>query len=228
MNELIMECMNTKHGSYIFIGLLLLMSTPTYSDSIEWSSLSCHKNPIFCHVLTLRPNIDKTWAYKFSNLLYKYGKKFKMDPMRSLAIAMQETSLKNQHRSRNVLVFFDNCDKEHCVKAYKEIKGFSDLGIFQFHVKTIKHFHINPIKLNESLEYTVSTHFELLKHKQKQCEHLKENAWACYHSKTAKYRNKYISMVNRWYPKRKTSKSAEPLNRQVSPAPLKQLKKEIS
>ncbi len=221
MDGLIMKCMNAKYGRCVFICLFFLVSAPSYSGGIDFSSLSCQKNRIFCQILTLRPNIDKKWAYKFSNLLYKYGKKFKMDPMRSLAIAMQETSLKNQHRSRNVLVFFDKCDNKHCVKSYKEIIGFSDLSIFQFHVNTIKNFDINPLKLNTSLEYAVKSHFELLQYKQQRCKHLKESAWACYHSKTPKYQNRYISMVNRWYPKKIAPKKTELLIRKTNAVPVK-------
>ena len=125
----------------------------------------------------------------------------KMDPMRSLAIAMQETSLSNIHRKRNVFVFFEKCADSKCVKSYKEVEGYSDLSIFQFHVDTIKYFNIDPIKLNSSLEYAVETHFKILKHKQEQCAHLNENAWACYHSKTPKHQKRYIKMVNRWYSK---------------------------
>lgn len=190
-----------QYGKRFIGGLMLMISWPCFSSNIDVSTLTCTDNRLYCHILQLRPNIDKEWAYKFSNLLYKYAKKFKMDPMRSLAIAMQETSLKNQHRTRKVLVFYDQCNKDKCIKAYREVEGASDLSVFQFHVNTIKEFNIDPIQLNYSLEYAVKTHFELLKYKEEHCAFLKENAWACYHSKTPKYQKQYIEMVNRWYPK---------------------------
>lgn len=202
-----MRFMGAKYYRCFIFCLISFCAVPTFAAKVNFTALSCDKNPIFCQILTLRPSIDKSWAYQFSNLLFKYAKQFNMDPMRSLAIAMQETSLKNQHRTRKVLVFYNKCQDKKCIKTYKEVEGASDLSIFQFHIKTIKHFDIDPLKLNNSLEYAVKSHFKLLKYKQQRCAYLKENAWACYHSKTPKYQKRYISMVNRWYPKPAKEKS---------------------
>ena len=47
------------------------------------------------------------------------------------------------------------------------------------------------------LEYMVSTHFMVLLDKIKQCQHLGNEAWSCYHSRTEVLRKRYIRKVNR-------------------------------
>ena len=164
-----------------------------------FDNVSCKKNPLFCQICKFKPNVNKEWAMKLSNLLFKYGKAYSIDPWRSLAIAMQESSLKNQSRKRKVLIYYDFCEKNKCAKKYKYVEGLSDVGLFQFHVNTIIYNKINPLRLATDLEYTVEQHFLLLSKKQKQCQSLGKEAWACYHSKNKKYRDKYVKLVNRYF-----------------------------
>lgn len=189
--------------SAVIMGTVILNPVAYASDKkiINPDKAACRTHKVYCHILKLRPKIDKNWALQFSNLLYRYGKRYKMDPMRSLAIAMQETSLKNKNRAQKIIVFKKKCKEGKCENSFETVEGFSDLSIFQFHVETIKYFDIDPIKLTNSLEYAVDTHYKILKYKQNICADLQKNAWACYHSKTPKYQKKYIKMVNRWYPK---------------------------
>jgi len=181
--------------------LCLLISQISFGTSKDsaLTTMNCKKNPLFCQICQFNPTIDKKWAMKLSNLLHKYGKAYDIDPWRSLAIAMQESSLKEQSRRRKVLVYYDVCKKNHCKKKYKYVEGVSDIGLFQFHVNTIIYNKINPLRLASDLDYTVQQHFLLLSKKQQQCDHLGKESWACYHSKNKKYRDKYVKLVNRYF-----------------------------
>lgn len=186
----------------VFIVFCLIASQTSIAASVNSAfstKVSCKVNPLYCQICKFKPKVNKVWAMKLSNLLHKYGKKYHIDPWRSLAIAMQESSLKNQHRRRKVLVYYDFCKKDQCVKKYKYVEGLTDVGLFQFHVNTIIYNKINPLRLASDLEYVVKQHFLLLSKKQKQCQFLGAESWACYHSKNKKYRDKYIKLVNRYF-----------------------------
>ena len=175
--------------------------------SLAKSKVKCDQNPLqhplYCEILMLQPKIDHAWAMDFSNHLHTYAKKYKLDPWRSLAIAMQESSLKQKNRKVPVLIFTEKCSKNRCKRSYKIIRGISDIGLFQFHIGTVKYYKLDPLRLMDDLEYAVESHFKLLKKKIEKCKHLKSAAWSCYHSRSAMYRKKYITLVNRYYPNSK-------------------------
>ena len=159
----------------------------------------CKKHGMYCQILKWRPNIDKKWAMKFSDLLFRYGKKYDMDPWRSLAIAMQESSLRNIHRKHTIIVFHTTCVKGKCHKTYHLVRGYSDLSIFQFHINTALAYDMDILRLDSDLDYAVSQHFKLLKLKEARCEELGSVAWSCYHSVTPTKRHLYAKLVNRYY-----------------------------
>jgi len=181
---------------YLFIILYVFgfIGTP-----IAWG-LDCSKHKIYCKIVELRPNIDKKWAMKFSNIIYVKAKAYKMDPLRSVAIAMQESSLRQINRKQAVLVPNEVCDDMgECETSYAIVSGYSDISIWMFHVRTLKSFSIDPSLAQSSLEYATEKHFEILKHKIKACKRLGKEAWSCYHSATPRHRKKYLQLVNRFF-----------------------------
>ena len=192
--------------------MLLCAASISISDLFMFSGLAqarpvdCSKHKIYCAISDLQPKVDKTFAMELSNLIYREAKKAKIDPMISVAIAMQETSLKHRlNRKQRVIVekIVVNCDSsEKCVpvKKYEIVSGYTDMGLFQFHVDTITAYKLDLNKL-ENLEYVVKSHFKILKDKIKQCKRFGKQAWTCYHSSTPKYRNRYYNDVMKHYKK---------------------------
>ena len=165
--------------------------------------LLCTKHPLYCRIITLQPKADKKWAMRLSNYLVRYAKKYQLDPWRSLAIAMQESSLLSTKRYSTVMVPILNCSsRRDCNTVYKIINAISDIGIFQLHANTVKQYNFTPSRLEHDLEYMVKTHFIVLKDKIKQCKKYGVEAWSCYHSKTPVLRKRYIRHVNRYYIRR--------------------------
>lgn len=163
------------------------------------SPQECSDPTLYCRILKLKPNIDHQWAKHFAILLAKYGKEYHMDPWRSLAIAMQETSLRDIHRKHTIIIFYEQCQGKKCIAHYRYVDGYSDLTVFQFHTRTIVGYQLDPVKLSNNLDYAVQEHFLLLREKMKQCEDLGAEAWTCYHSKTPIFREQYEKLVDRYY-----------------------------
>ena len=180
--------------------LCVLLSTTLLGTSLSTSPKNCKKHPIFCHAVKLQPNLTPKKAMILSNLLVRYSKKHQLDPWRSLAIAMQESSLRYYKRYQKVIVPHPRCKNKEACKRYRTIKALSDVGLFQLHASTVEQYRLDTAKLLVDLEYMVSTHFIVLLDKIKQCQHLGSEAWSCYHSKTPVLRKRYIKKVNRFYP----------------------------
>ena len=178
---------------YLLLFLLFMTFTP------KAFGVNCNVHKIYCKVLELRPDIDKKWAMKFSDIIYKKAKEYNLDPMISIAIVMQESSIRKINRKEKVLIQKETCDDlGECSMTYKVVTGYSDLSIWQFHIDTLLNFKIDPIRVQTDLEYATDFHFKLLKHKIKKCSKHKDLAWSCYHSATERHRLKYVEDVSRY------------------------------
>jgi len=173
----------------IAIMAMLFISTLT-----EGKEVDCRKHKIYCKIKSLKPNMPYKKAMHLSNLMYKSARKYKIkNVILSVAIAMQETSLRNINRRQTVIVF----EKKDGVETFKYVKGSSDIGLFQFHAETIRRYKLDAVKLKNDIAYSVDQHFMLMKKKLKQCKYLKEEAWTCYHSRTPVFRKRYKEDVER-------------------------------
>lgn len=154
----------------------------------------CATHPIYCKIKQLNPSLSDGYAMTLSNLIYAGAKSAGTDPMVSVAIAMQESSLVNQHRRGRVVapsgVVYD---------------GFTDIGVFQIHVDTAEEFNLDAGRLLNDIEYQVEAHFIILKRKIAVCKSKRVELnvlygleWSCYHSYTKRVRQKYIELVGRY------------------------------
>lgn len=162
-------------------------------------AVDCSKHKIYCKIKSLRPNIDKEWAMKFSNIIYVKAKKYGQDPMRSIAIAMQESSLRQINRKQKIIVMKEICKDGVCSHEYETVTGLTDLSIWQFHIDTAAAYDMDFGRLQEDLEYATDFHFRLMRDKVKRCDDLGDDAWTCYHSRTEELRTHYKKLVDRFY-----------------------------
>lgn len=180
--------------------ICLLIFSALFHSSTAYAKINCQKNPIYCRILKTNPSVKKKFAYKLSNYIYEYSKQFGTDPLVSIAIAMQESSIKNIDKKNTVLVKMGNT-----------VTGISDIGVFQIHIKTVinmqkqQNWHINFNRLVKDVKYQTYWHARLLKRKINICKkmHLKlhikpGNEWSCYHSFSYKKRKEYLKDVNRY------------------------------
>jgi len=162
------------------ITLLILSNACQIAYSKSNSTNDCERHPVKCAIKTLQPSIGNGESYLLSNLIVKYSKKHNVDPYRIVAIAMQESSLKNVNK----------ISKEGII---------TDVGLFQFHIGTIDMFKLDVRRLQDDVAYAVERACWLLSLKLKECSSLGKDAWACYHSSSTKHRLKYQELVNKHY-----------------------------
>ena len=179
--------------------LLSCLGTEAWADcaSVQFSE----RNPIYCSILTINKDVDKDFAMKLSNYIYKYSSKYNQDPYRTVSIIAQESMFKNIHRKHTVLEIYEECVEEVCVEYVRKVRGYTDIGLYQFHAATIEAYGLDVLRLRDDIEYATEQHFLLMKDKLRECSYLKEEAWTCYHSATEKHRIKYKKLVNRFYNK---------------------------
>lgn len=132
---------------------------------------NCQTNPVYCKILKLNPKVDTELAYKLSNYLSKYASKHAVDIDIALAIIAQES-------------------------MFRDVDTGKDSTMFQFNKHTIKAYKIDKLRLQFDLRYATEEYVKLLKRKSEYCQD-REAPWACYHSSTKVYYNKYIKDVSR-------------------------------
>ena len=141
----------------------------------------CSVHRIYCSIIKVNRQVDRKFAMRLSNALYRYGA-----GRVSVAIAMQESGLRN------------------IKKVTHEFVGGRvaiDYGVFQINHRTARHYGMDIARLQTDLAYQVRQHLRLLRSKVRVC---KAKGWAkgeeysCYHSFTKRHRRKYARSVQRW------------------------------
>lgn len=169
--------------SYANLIKLIITCLPVFISNIAQSkpsSTNCEQNPIQCALLTLQPALGSEGSYLLSNLIHKYANFHNVDPYRLVAIAMQESSLRNINRTTKTGII-------------------TDVGLFQFNINTIDIYNMDVRRLQEDIAYAVERASWLLAKKLIECNNLGQEAWTCYHSRTDKHRLKYLNQVNKYY-----------------------------
>lgn len=151
---------------------------------------TCSRHPIFCAIQTLRPDIDRNFGMMVSNLIHKYSNKYQQDPFISVAIGMQESRL-------GAALTNDIGGFEIINGKLLEKRLITDIGFWQFHYRTIRHYNLDADRLWEDLDYATKSHFQILSIKIKRCKDYKY-PWACYNSASPKANRKYAKQVLRW------------------------------
>lgn len=161
-------------------------------------AVNCETHPIYCKIKKLRPDMPYKEAMNLSNIVYKKSQKYHGDPILAIAIAMQETGLKQINRKQSIIKFKKECENDECQETYIIYKGVSDVCMFQIHVNTVINYDIDPIKLKNDLSYCIDWHFKIMNIKKQTCKKLGNEAWSCYHSTNKMLRKQYIKLVGRF------------------------------
>lgn len=176
---------------------LSLVTTVSFSQG--WPSCPSTVHKLYCAIIKINPSIDKDYALTLSNYIYKASAKYNTDPLRTVAIAAQESMFRNIHRQHTVLELVEDCSEGDCIEYMRSVRGYTDIGVYQFHAATIKNYGMDAIRLRDDIEYATDRHAYLLSVKLKECADLGKDAWVCYHSRTLEHREKYKRMVNKYY-----------------------------
>ena len=186
-----------------FILTLTVFLFPTAAKAVD-----CSKHKIYCSIVHLQPKVDKKYAMKLSNEIYKYSKIYKISWKRSLAILMQETSIiKGLNNVQKGLVKKTICHAEAfsvedstCETIYEVQNLITDIGPWQFSVHTVLLYSMNPERVEKDLAYSTEWHFKILRKKLKACgKKYPDTAWACYNTASPTKHKIYVQLVDRYY-----------------------------
>lgn len=153
---------------------------------------------VYTKVKQFNPKMEEAYAKRLSRVIYKEATKAGLDPLISVAILAQESSLRNINAKRKYTkTVHAYCTESECFKTTIETEEVTDLSIAQISQATARDYKLDVERLyNLDLEYAIKSHFVILKQKMELCKELAE-PWSCYHSKTEKHRLKYIRDVSR-------------------------------
>jgi hypothetical protein len=135
------------------------------------------------------PSMDKQKAMQLSNKISSATKKAGLSTKVATAIARQESNYQ----------MVDSCKQVLIEGTEQLVRGCTDLGMFQIHIGTAQQYGLDLLLLSIDLEYNLKAYITVMKDKIKQCQHLGDTAWTCYHSTTEKYRVQYYHLVSRWF-----------------------------
>jgi hypothetical protein len=144
----------------LFIATLFLFSLDSFAD------IDLHKHPIYAQIITNKPGINKEYAMKLSNLIYKMHKKYHIPSRIFTAILMQESgySLKARNCHKGIRKktegeiqweFYTNKKTSLGIPVYTESKVCTDFGISQIYHDTAKRWGFDIHALTTDLEYSV-------------------------------------------------------------------------
>lgn len=162
----------------VLILTLLFFSFETYHQPVVNNCVLIETDLVLKQIIKNKPKIDRAVAIKLSKLLRKYAAKYKMDPHRAAAIAMQESGY------RNVV----NKNRNHTM----------DVGIFQVNSNTAKAYKFDISRLMVDMDYAVNAYFVIMKDKKQLCKNTSDS-WACYHSKNPTFKANYKKLVEQYY-----------------------------
>lgn len=167
----------------------------------------CNKHPIFCQIVKNKKNIDKEYALKLSNVIYKVSKDYHIPPRLFTAILMQESgyTLATTHkykglrkltgpeaRAEVIMCRINNTTKKdiliydkyiYClenIKKFKETIVITDFGISQIWYKTAKAFDFDVKLLITDLKYSVKAGAIVLADFKKRYESRENDWWTRY------------------------------------------------
>lgn len=155
-------------------------------------AIDLKKHPIYAQIIQNKPSIDKTYAMKLSNIIYKMHLKYHIPTRVFTAILMQESgytlSAKGCH-SGIIQKDSEICNSDKYVAdpimcSEPEVRVCTDFGISQIYYKTAKRFGFSLEKLTKDLEYSVESGAKVLTDFMKRYEAKDIDWWTRYNCGT--------------------------------------------
>lgn len=192
--------------------------------SLNIFGLDLNKHPIYAQILKNRPRIDKKYAFKLSNIIYKYSVIYKIPKKIFTAILMQESAYKleamgchlgfrklsdeelESYRSKcihelltgtNELTYLDHCSSK--IPKLKEDRICTDFGISQVYYKTAQRYNFDIAKLTEDLEYSVKAGAIVLRDFMRMYSKKEVYWWTRYNASSKDKRRIYRGLVERYF-----------------------------
>lgn len=162
----------------IFISLLF---------TFNLHAADCAKHPVYCQVLINKPKIDKKYAMKLSNAIYKASRKYRIPKHVYTAIIAQESGYKlnavskitGLHDGKSTTVIVDFCAAQI---------NWRNVEIHEFEVD----------KLLTDMQYCIEAGAKILAGFKKRYSKKEKTWWTRYHSGNKIRRSEYKRLVERY------------------------------
>jgi hypothetical protein len=166
------------------IGGLLLGAFLFFSVCVTWkeaygNTIDCKKNPVACHIIRVSPKTPN--AMELSNRIAEVGKRFGVSPHLIVAVAMQESGLRDVNRVIGVTA------------ASGLRLHVTDYGILQVNEHSVAAYGLNADLLSWNRDYQLWAGVLILNDKIKTF-----GDWAAYHSITPRHNRAYRALVGRY------------------------------
>lgn len=184
----------------LFISFIIALSL--MGPALALGNVDCKHHEIYCAILKLNPQINKTFAMKLSDEIYNKSIKYNVDKYRIIAIMQQESNM--QMDARNIsttTTSHKECNEwEECVTVETTISKTTDFGLFQFHINTMKRHNLNIYRVMTDMPFVVDFAVKMIARKINTCKtKWPKTPWACYNSASDDHHKKYVELVNRYY-----------------------------
>lgn len=157
-------------------------------------------HPIYNQIITNKPSIDKKYAMKLSNVIYRKAKYYDIDPHLFTAILAQESMYKLEAKNCTTGLI-KGYSALFSTTVYSKARVCTDFGISQIYYKTAKSYKFNIGKLTTDLNYSVDAGMQVLKFFQRNKERDKY-WWTRYNSSGKVNRERYRKLVERFMVRR--------------------------
>jgi len=134
---------------------------------------NCGKHPIYCQIVKNQSKIDKKYAMKLSNIIYRMHRKYHIPTRVFTAILRQESGYSLTAKGCHSGLYEHKF--ENGVRLVEE-RVCTDFGISQIYYKTSNRHNFDIFRLTEDLEYSVEAGAIVLAGFMKRYE-AKDNDW---------------------------------------------------
>lgn len=153
------------------------------------------RNPIYHAIIILNKNIDKTQAFKYSNIIAHYSRKYELDPFLIVSISRQESyiNLKATRQAGEEKIHYDSLNK----KFMKQVE-VTDFCMMQINKGNVIWKELDPERLLSDADYCIHEGVKILTYfKPLQ----KDDAfwWTRYNSASSEHRSIYKGYVLHHY-----------------------------
>ena len=175
----------------LWMVLVLLIVFIAFNTDVFAARKNCRKNPIYCKIVKIKPSINKKYAMKLSNVIYKYSKKYRIKSYLIVAIFAQESMF--NMRATNCCTGLDNNGNKKTVCV--------DFGIGQINYINMQKLDIDETQLFEDMDYSVHTSVKILYDFKRRYAKREKHWWTRYNSGSRYWRNHYYHLVSRFIKK---------------------------
>lgn len=159
---------------WVIVSIITLFGVSIHKEPITTNT--CSNNPIFCQIVKNKPNIDRNYAMKLSNVIYYTAKLYDINPKRYAAILAQESGYK--------------------LNAINKVS--MDYGMAQINFRTIAALGFDKNRLLTDIEYSIEAGAIVLSKIKKSHGNKEKDFWTRYNSSNVSKRELYAKLVSRY------------------------------